>query len=69
MTTVTIDEKTHRKLKKLKQDRGAGSFDELLNDLAEKELEVPSAEEMFGSMNIEDKEEVRENRDRNDRYD
>lgn len=69
MTTVTIEESTLRKLKKLKKEKDAGSYDELLNELADEELEIPSADEMFGSMNIGNKEDVREHSDRADRYD
>lgn len=68
MTTVTISDDTHRKLEKLKEEREAQSFDELLEQIAEEELKVPDAEEMFGSANIEDKEKVRDRKDRIDRY-
>lgn len=69
MTTVTISEDTHRKLKKLKDKESASSFDELLDSIADKELDVPSSEEMFGSMEIKDKENIRDHNDRVDRYD
>ena len=69
MTTVTIDEETHKKLKKLKEKQSSKSFNELLNDIAEKELEIPDSDEMFGSMHLKDKERVREHKDRADRYD
>jgi len=65
MTTVTIDGSTHRKLKKLKERAGAGSFDELLRTMAEKELEVP--ESLFGEVEGLSEGETREHRDRNDR--
>lgn len=64
MTTVTIRSDTHRKLKKLKSKKNSGSFDELLREIAEKELEAPNIDEMFGSMDIEDKENIRDSKDR-----
>ncbi|MFO7793346.1 MAG: antitoxin VapB family protein [Candidatus Nanohaloarchaea archaeon] len=64
MTTVTIGSDTHRKLKKLKSKKNFGSFDELLKEIAEKELEAPNIDEMFGSMKIEDKENIRDGNDR-----
>jgi predicted CopG family antitoxin len=64
MTTVTIGSDTHRKLKKLKSKKNFGSFDELLREIAEKELEAPNIDEMFGSMKIEDKENIRDDNDR-----
>lgn len=64
MTTVTIGSDTHRKLKKLKSKKNFGSFDELLREIAEKELEAPNIDEMFGSMEIEDKENIRDSNDR-----
>lgn len=69
MTTVTIDDETHEKLKKLKKRQGSNSFNDLLDEMAEKELGIPDSEEMFGSMKIKDSEEVREHRDRAGRYD
>lgn len=68
MTTVTITDETHRKLERLKEERDAKSFDQLLNDLADEELEIPSTEEMFGSMKVKDKDKVRDRNDRIDRY-
>lgn len=69
MTTLTISERTHRLVKKVKEKEGASSFDELLEKIAEERLEVPSSEEMFGSMEVEDKEDIRDRNDRVDRYD
>lgn len=69
MTTLTISERTHRLVKKVKEKEGASSFDELLEKIAEERLEVPSPEEMFGSMKIENKEHIRDRNDRADRYD
>ncbi|MFB6180558.1 MAG: hypothetical protein ABEJ93_01645 [Candidatus Nanohalobium sp.] len=67
MTTVTISSETHRKLKRLKKEKGTDSFDRLLDELAEEELEVPSVDEMFGSGKVGDKE-IRDRDDRIDRY-
>lgn len=69
MTTVTIDDETHEKSKKLKEKQGSKSFNQLLNDIAEKELEITDSEEMFGSMEVKDSVKVREHRDRAERYD
>jgi len=69
MTTVTIKNDTHRKLKNLKKKKGFRSFDEMLNHIAEEELNVPDIDEMFGSMTIEDRDKLREHKDRSDRYD
>lgn len=69
MTTVTINDETHRKLKKLKKLKGAASFNELLESIAEKELQVPSSEELFGSSELKDREKVREHKDRSERRD
>lgn len=69
MTTLTISERTHRLVKKMKEREDANSFDELLEKIAEERLEVPSSEEMFGSMEIENKEHIRDRNDRADRYD
>ena len=67
-TTVTIDESTHRLLKQMKKRRDAKSFNELFKKMAEKDLEVPSTDEMFGSAKIENKEDIRDRSDRIDRY-
>ena len=67
MTTVTINNETHRKLKKLKELRGASSFNELLETIAEEELQVPSSKELFGSSELKDSEKVREHKDRSER--
>jgi predicted CopG family antitoxin len=69
MTTLTISERTHRMVKKLKEREGASSFDELLKKIAEERMGTPSSEEMFGSMEIDDKEDIRDHDDRVDRYD
>ncbi|MFB6245834.1 MAG: hypothetical protein ABEJ03_05820 [Candidatus Nanohaloarchaea archaeon] len=68
MTTVTISDKTHRKLKMLKEEREADSFDSLLNEIAEEELDIPSTDEMFGAMEGIKKGEIREHRDRTERW-
>lgn len=67
MTTVTISEDTHRKLKKLKDKQKINSFDELLDNIAEKELSTP--ESLFGEVKGMKEGEVREHDDRVDRYD
>lgn len=66
MTTVTISDDTHRKLKKLKEERDADSFDSLLREIAEEELEVP--ESMFGALKGIKEGEIRDHNDRIDRY-
>ena len=68
MTTVTISEDTHRKLKKLKNEEGFSSFDELLDKVADERLQIPSSDEMFGSMDVKDKERIRDHSDRTERY-
>jgi len=68
MTTVTISDDTHRKLKKLKEERKAESFDILLKELAEEKLEIPDTEEMFGSLAGISKGEIRDHENRTDRY-
>lgn len=69
MTTVTIDDETHEKLERLKEKRGSKSFNQLLDDIAEKELDIPESEEMFGSMNLKNSEKVRQHKDRAERND
>lgn len=68
MTTVTIDDKTHRKLKRLKEERNANSFDELLSQIAQEKLDIPSTEEMFGSAEVKDRQKIRDRNDRINRY-
>lgn len=68
MTTVTISEDTHRKLKNLKEKLSAGSFDSMLEEIADEKLDLPSTEEMFGSAEIKNRDEIRERNDRIDRY-
>lgn len=68
VTTVTLREETHRKLSQLKKDFEASSFDELVEKLVEDELETPSVDEMFGSAEVEDKDALRDQKDRADRY-
>jgi len=67
MTTVTISEDTHRKLKKLKEKEQIKSFDELLDNIAEKELSAPDS--LFGEVKGLKEGEIREHGDRADRYD
>lgn len=68
MTTVTISEDTHRKLKNLKEKLSASSFDGMLEEIADEKLDLPSTEEMFGSAEIKNRDEIRERNDRIDRY-
>lgn len=68
MTTVTVSKRTHRLLKQLKEKKGSSSFDEMFEEIAREKLEIPSAEEMFGSAEVEDKTEIRDREDRIDRY-
>jgi predicted CopG family antitoxin len=68
MTTVTVSRETHRKLKQLKERENAGSFNELLDKIAEERMETPSTDEMFDSMELKDRDEVRDRNDRMDRY-
>jgi len=67
MTTVTISNETHRKLKKLKEERSADSFDDLLNQIADEELQIP--EDMMGALEGIKDGEIRDREDRIDRYD
>ena len=46
VTTITISENMRRKLAKLKQQKGASSFDELLAEIADRELGAPKS--LFG---------------------
>ena len=45
-TTITVKENTRRKLEKLKEERRAKSFDQLLGDLADRELGI--SDSLFG---------------------
>ena len=47
-TTITVSQATRRMLERLKEDRGAKSFDELLAGIARKELAIP--ESIFGEV-------------------
>lgn len=64
-TTVSVSEETHRKMKNVKEKLSAESFDQLLNELMEKELDLPDT--LMGEAEVE-AEEVREHEDRTDRY-
>ncbi len=46
-TTITVDELTRIKLEKLKYRKGARSFNELLREMADRELELTSS--LFGT--------------------
>jgi len=66
-TTVTVSDETHRLLKKLKEERGSSSFDVLLREVTERELDVPDS--LKGKAKLEvDKADVRERKDRSERY-
>jgi predicted CopG family antitoxin len=67
MTTVTITDETHRKLKKLKKKKDIQSFDQLLDEIADEKLQAP--ESMFGEVKGLKEGEIREHKDRADRYD
>lgn len=67
MTTVTITDETHRKLKKLKEKKEVQSFDQLLDEIADEKLQAP--ESMFGEVKGMKEGEIREHKDRADRYD
>lgn len=45
-TTITLKEATRKKLERLKRKRGAKSFDQLLGEVADRELQVPDS--LFG---------------------
>ena len=45
-TTITVREITRKKLKKLKERRGAKSFDQILSEMADRELGIPDS--LFG---------------------
>lgn len=64
-TTVSVSEETHRKMKNVKEKLSAESFDQLLNELMEKELDLPDT--LMGEAEV-DSDEVREHSDRTDRY-
>ena len=42
-TTITVNENTRMKLQELKTRRGIRSFDELLSEIADRELELPTS--------------------------
>jgi predicted CopG family antitoxin len=67
MTTVTITDETHRKLKKLKKKKKVQSFNKLLEEIADEKLQSP--ESMFGKIKGLKEGEIREHKDRTDRYD
>ncbi|KXB01152.1 hypothetical protein AKJ45_00985 [candidate division MSBL1 archaeon SCGC-AAA261F19] len=47
-TTITVKRGTREKLERLKKERKAKSFDQLLADIAEKELGIPDS--LFGKV-------------------
>ncbi|MBI2675564.1 MAG: hypothetical protein HYX24_03840 [Candidatus Aenigmarchaeota archaeon] len=64
MKTITVTESTHRKLVELKKEGEARTFDELLEGLIEKEMEVPKS--LFGK--AKGFSHARDHKDRTDRY-
>jgi len=47
-TTITVRQTTRKMLERLKTQRGAKSFDDLLAGIARKELEIPDS--LFGEV-------------------
>lgn len=64
-TTVSVSDDTHRKMKKVKEQHGSKSFDELLEDIMERELDLPDS--LMGKGKLEGSK--KDLRDRNDRAD
>jgi len=65
-TTVSVSEDTHRKMKKVKEKKQSKSFDELLDKIMEKELDLPDS--LMGEAEFTgDKEDIRDRNDRSDR--
>ena len=61
-TTITVKKTTREKLEKLKNKRGAESFDQLLGEIADEELGVPKS--LFGKVKGIKKNFEREHEDR-----
>lgn len=66
VTTVSVSEDTHRKMMKVKEEKGSSSFDELLEEVMDEELDLPDSlmgeAEFTGS-----KDDLRDRSDRADR--
>ena len=66
VTTVSVSEDTHRKMRKVKEKKGSGSFDELLEDIMEEELDLPDS--LMGEAEfVGSKDDLRDRNDRADR--
>jgi len=61
-TTITVRETTRKMLERLKTERRAKSFDDLLAGIARKELEIPDS--LFGEVKGLSKNFKREHEDR-----
>lgn len=65
-TTVSVSEDTHRKMKKVKEKKQSKSFDELLDEMMETELDLPDS--LMGEAEFTgEKEDIRDRNDRSDR--
>lgn len=64
-TTVSVSEETHRKMKNVKEKLSAESFDQLLNELMEQELDLPDS--LMGEAEV-DSDDFRDHNDRTERY-
>ncbi len=61
-TTITVKEKTRRKLQELKKRKGSPSYDRLLEDMADRELKMRDS--LFGKTKGLSKNFKREHEDR-----
>ncbi len=61
-TTITVKERTRRKLQELKERKGSPSYDRLLEDLADRELKLRDS--LFGKTKGLSKNYEREHEDR-----
>ena len=65
-TTISVSEDTHRKMKKVKEKKQSKSFDELLDEMMETELDLPDS--LMGEAEFTgEKEDIRDRNDRSDR--
>ena len=66
VTTVSVSDETHRKMKKVKEKERFRSFDELLENMMDKELDLPDS--LMGEAELDgSKEDIRDRNDRTDR--
>jgi len=66
VTTVSVSEDTHRKLMRVKERKGASSFDEVLEDIMDEELDLP--ESLMGEAEFAgSKDDLKDRKDRADR--